>query len=121
MGGRALVVLLVAGCGSSAGTPRDAPAGDATADGGVDPNEGARSGSRLKLTWFELSDGTRQWNGFYDAERKENCSPSATWTDGHAYCTPDDHGDIVYADASCSQKLGAVLRDPSCSHPPPKY
>ena len=74
---------LVAACGGNTASPIDASAGDAALDAGVDPNEGARSGSRLKLTWFEFSDGTRQWNSFYDAERKEGCYPYPAWTDGH--------------------------------------
>jgi hypothetical protein len=113
--------VLVAACGSSATTPKDAPADDASSDGSILDPDGARSGSRLKLTWFEFSDGTRQWSSFYDAERKENCYPSPPWVDGHVYCTPDDNASIVYADASCAQKVGEVLRDPSCSRPPPKY
>jgi hypothetical protein len=115
------VVVLVAACSGNTASPSDAPAGDATSDGGVDPNEGARSGSRLKLTWFEFSDGTRQWNSFYDAERKEGCYPYPAWTDGHVYCTPDSNAGVVYADASCSQKIGQVYRDPSCDREPPKY
>jgi hypothetical protein len=118
---RALVLVLLAACGASTGTTVDAPAGDATSDGGVDPAEGARSGSRLKLTWFELSDGTRQWDGFYDYERKEACYPYPAWTDGHVYCTPESNGAVVYADASCAQKIGQVYRDPTCSREPPKY
>lgn len=115
------MIVLVAACSGNAVTPSDGPAGDATGDAGVDPNEGARSGARLKLTWFDFTDGTRQWDSFYDAERKESCYPYPAWTDGRVYCTPDSNGSVVYADASCSQKIGQVYRDPSCSRPPPTY
>jgi hypothetical protein len=115
------VVVLLAACGGHAGTTIDAATDDVLTDGGVDPDEGARSGGRLKLTWFNFTDGTRQWDSFYDAERKEGCYPYQAWTNGHVYCTPDSNAQVVYADASCSQKIGQVYRDPTCSRPPPTY
>ena len=120
MGGRALLVALLAGCSGSPPAAIDAPAGG-SGDAGIDPNEGAHSGTRLKLTWFDFTDGTRQWDGFYDAQRKESCYPYSAWPDGKTYCTPDHNASVVYTDASCSQKIGQVYRDPSCVQQPPPY
>lgn len=121
MGVRALVVVLVAACSGGNVTIIDGAGIDGSGGSGVDPNEGARSGSRLKLTWVNFTDGTRQWNSFYDAERKEGCYPYPAWIDGKVYCTPDSNGSVVYTDASCTQKIGQVYNDPSCATPPPTY
>ncbi|MGE0550600.1 MAG: hypothetical protein AB7O24_29385 [Kofleriaceae bacterium] len=87
--------------------------GDNTADTG-----GARSGSRLKLVWYEYSDGTRQlergW--YFDDERGERCTP-VRWSDGSRYCTPDA-GDAVYVDDTCATALGRV---PSGTSPAPYF
>ena len=101
--------MLVAACGSPTVSVIEAPGTGGSGDAGVDPNEGAHSGTRLKLTWFNFSDGTRQWNSFYDAERKEDCYPYPPWLDGKTYCTPDSNASVVYTDASCSQKVGQVI------------
>lgn len=110
----ALALLACACTPSAPASPADGGA-DTGGGSGVDPNDGARSGSRLKLTWYVFSDGTRQWDSFYDAERKEQCSISATWADGNAYCVPQATGYLVYADAACTQKLAQVYSDPNCA------
>ena len=112
-----LVLLACAACTPSAPPSPDGGGGggDAGSGSGVDPNDGARSGSRLKLTWYVFSDGTRQWDGFYDAQRKEHCDIYTDWADGNAYCVPETTGYVVYADAACSQKLAQVYRDPNCA------
>ena len=48
------------------------------------------SGARLKLSWVEYDDGTRQVrpDDFYDAEREETCGETL-WIDGKPYCTPE--------------------------------
>lgn len=111
-------------CGSSSPAHHDAPiAIDAAADAGPDPDDGAASGTRLKLVWFNFADGTRTWAGFYDAQRKETCTVSADepWSGGHTYCIPDHGGSVAYSDAACTQKLAQVFHDPSCTRPPPTY
>jgi hypothetical protein len=112
--GLVLAAALVA-CGGPAPATPDAPLDAAGSGSGVDPNDGARSGTRLKLTWFAFTDGTRQWNGFYDAQRKEHCSIYDDWADGHAYCVPDTTGAVVYTDAACTQKIAQVYGDPACA------
>ncbi|HTL34538.1 MAG TPA: hypothetical protein VL326_15525 [Kofleriaceae bacterium] len=114
--GRALLSLLVlAACTPSVAGQQDAPI-TILQDGtnGPDPNDGARSGTRLKLTWYQLADGTRQWDGFYDAQRKENCYIYDNWIDGKAYCTPDYDGSIVYSNATCTTKVAEVYKNPTC-------
>jgi hypothetical protein len=121
MGVRALVIVLVAACSGGNVTIIDGGLPDVSSGSATDPNEGARSGTRLKLTWVNFTDGTRQWLSFYDAERKEGCYPYSAWTNGKVYCTPDNTGSIVYTDASCTQKIGQIYNDPSCATPPPAY
>lgn len=89
--------LAIAGCGDN-----------------LPPQDHAQSGSRLKLSWYELDDGTRTWaNGasfyesYYDSELGVDCSPT-TWADGTTYCTPTLSW-IGYADAACTQRIGRDL------------
>lgn len=87
------LVLAVAGCG------------DNLADPGT-----PRSGSRLKLAWYEYEDGTREletaW--YYDAELDEHCTPTA-WSDGQRYCKPPTD-DAVYVTDTCTRSLGRTAR-----------
>ncbi|MDB4953809.1 MAG: hypothetical protein JWO36_1378 [Myxococcales bacterium] len=116
------VLIGASACGGGNVSDLDASVADtAPGDGGLDPNDGARSGSRLKLTWFVFADGSRQLDGLYDAQRKESCFIYPNWADGNAYCTPDFGGTIVYTSASCTTKVAQVYRDPSCARPPPTY
>jgi len=103
-----VALLAVAVVLSGACSPHNTASPDATTtstgDGGVDPNDGARSGTRLKLTYYAFSDGTTQWFGLYDSERKENCNPfDGTWPDGNTYCVPDWNGSVVYSDMGCTK------------------
>ncbi len=115
------VTLLACGCGGGSPAATDAHTADAARDAGPDVDEGAVSGSRLKLTWFNFADGTRTWNSFYDAQRKENCSLYSGWAGGGTFCVPDWGGNIFYNDAGCAQPVDAVYHDPSCLQTPPTY
>jgi hypothetical protein len=108
-------LALVAACSSDAPVFNDAPPAVIDAPPAVDPNDGARSGTRLKLTWFEFADGARQWDGFYDAERKETCYIYRDWIDGKSYCAPDYSGSIVYTSSTCTAKATEIYKDPSCA------
>jgi hypothetical protein len=82
--------------------------GCATTPPPIDP-DAARSGSRLKLAWYEFADGFRTWappTDLFDAELAVACSPTK-WTDGFVRCTPA-FGAVVFADAQCTQPLLAV-------------
>jgi hypothetical protein len=114
MEARWCLLALACACSSDAPIVKDAPPNAVDAPV-VDPNDGARSGTRLKLTWFEFADGARQWDGFYDAERKETCYIYRDWIDGKSYCAPDYGGSIVYTNASCTAKVTEVYKDTSCA------
>jgi len=118
----AVVGTLLWCCSPDVPNNLDASIDSGGGDGGVDPNDGARSGSRLKLTWYVFTDGTRQWSGMYDSERKEYCSPYySAWTDGNVYCTPEHGGSLVYTNATCTTRAMQVYVDSLCPQPPPKY
>lgn len=113
---------LVAAC--SPGTPdaTDAPGAPLDGNGGQDLADGAQSGARLKLTWYQFTDGTRQWSGMYDAQNKELCSPyNRAWADGKHYCTPQSGGDLVYTNSTCTTKALHYYVDSVCPQPPAKY
>lgn len=112
---------VAAACTASVQQASDAPATQTDAPSGPDPNDGARSGSRLKLTWYQFADGTRQWDGFYDAQRKETCYIYDNWINGKAYCTPDYDGSIEYSNVGCTTKVIEVYKDPVCPSPPSPY
>ena len=116
-----VVLVLAAACSPSVTAQSDAPPVAVDTPAGPDPNDGARSGTRLKLTWFELADGTRQWDGFYDALRKETCYLYSNWIDGKAYCAPDHTGSIEYSDAGCNTKVIEIYKNPSCVTQPAPY
>ena len=115
-----LAALFASACSGHVSTTTDAPK-NGSADSGVDPYDGAVSGTRLKLTWFNFADGTRTWNAFYDSQRKENCYIYESWLDGGTYCAPDNSGSIVYTDSGCTQKAIQSYVDPTCPRMPALY
>jgi hypothetical protein len=118
----ALGISIVAACSGPQLTTSDARLSDGKpADSGPDPNDGAHSGSRLKITYWAFADGTRAWNEFYDAQRKENCYLSGPWTDGSYYCSPTQTASIAWSNASCTTEVAMVYVDPVCPQPAPPY
>jgi hypothetical protein len=86
-----LAPLMIAGCHGHAATS-DGAASDAAIDavpqGVLQPDDGAHSGSRLKIMYWAAPDGTKVWRGtFLDTQLGEQCVP-APWVDGSTYCTP---------------------------------
>jgi|GEM_PF-3569012 len=123
--GRVWVLVGVVGT-IAACSPNVAEIGDATSspiDGSAaDPDDGAKSGSRLKLTWYQFTDGTKQWSGMYDAQNKEMCSPYyGAWPDGNVYCVPQTGGSLVYTDATCTAKALDYYVDSTCPQDPSRY
>lgn len=91
------------GCGRVTQTPADSAAiGDFGA--------GQRSGTRLKLAYYEFN-GARQVIGIQDSERQESCS-FFKWTDGNFYCTPSTHTVIGFSEDKCTNKVGVGSIDP---------
>lgn len=98
-----LLVLCVLGCGDSPPATPDAPpqTPDASAGGYVV----GRSGTRLKLSWFE-TDGVRSpfSDGFFDTELGVSCRPEL-WSDHVERCTPRFSpvaAEFWYTDSNCT-------------------
>lgn len=89
-----MIVALTTGCGYVVGTF----------------DSGQVSGARLKLVYFDF-DGTRSIAGVYDATRQEHCD-FELWSNGRLYCTPTPAEDVVYADATCTNKVVLTSNDP---------
>lgn len=106
-------MLLVAACGGddggTGGTP-DAPT--------ADPDEGARSGTRLRLQWHDYGE-IRTEAGLYDLQLSSACSPTL-WTDGNTYCTPTA-ARVVYSDTLCTQPVGQAPHLQGCTVAAPSY
>lgn len=120
--GRVWVLLVsIAACSPNVATTGDAR-GSPMDGSATDPADGARSGSRLKLTWYAFTDGTKQWSGMYDAQTKELCSPYySAWTDGRVYCVPPIGGTLVYANPSCTTRALLYYTSTTCPQDPANY
>jgi len=120
MGRLRLALVVVAGCQSTVTVALDGkPVDTTTPDTGPDVTDGARSGARLKLTYWAFADGTRSWNDFYDSQRKEECYINGPWSDGNYYCSPGG-ATVYYTNATCTAKVGLVYTA-SCPEPAPAY
>jgi hypothetical protein len=111
----ALGLALAAACGSVKKT-NDAPTPDAP-----DPNDGARSGTRLKLKWQVYADGTRDLveNLYRDGQLGTDCHLD-NFSDGHPYCVPVGMG-LGYANNTCTQKIGLAFTPATCARPAQDY
>lgn len=85
--------------------------------------DGAHSGSRLKIRWFELDDGVRQSEAhpgtivrdgqvvnaevFYDEQLDVTCAPEL-WADGVIRCTPIASDDQIFGDAACTLRVSRM-------------
>lgn len=76
------------------------------------------SGERLRARYLQADDGTRQWLGWYDIERGENCSFRIA-EDGVERCLPEVNADIApnaYSDPNCTEELwGEIPSEVDCS------
>lgn len=109
---RALILIGLVACGSPG--PGGTGGGSGTGGGGTGTAGGvgsqldrqALSGTRLKVQYVAGDDGSRQFWGFRDTMRNENCN-FATAEDGVLRCLPT--GDVpvrssdFYADSACSE------------------
>jgi hypothetical protein len=121
VGGSAVVYAVAAGVPTS--TPGDATCnGNASTASVFGPealaadDDTQQSGARLKATYLEADDGSRQFLGWRDTLREVDCS-FAVAADGTWRCLPSgaDAGRF-FADASCTQRLATVPR--GCTQPP---
>src|SRR6185312_15562710 len=114
-----LLVVLTCACGGShpnrpdASVSADSSDGStidgATSDAAVHGPTIARSGSRLKLAWYQTNDGVRvptSNDEFYDSSRDELCR---LWylSDGLRHCTPlpTTNPTLFYADSACTMPV----------------
>jgi hypothetical protein len=75
-------------------------------DGSTGPAPGWVSGSRLRARVYEGTDGSKQFVGWYDNQRKENCS-IAVAADGKLRCLPEAaYNGVLFTDAQCTVPLG---------------
>lgn len=121
VGGLAVYVAMAA-CAAKA-PAREETAGASTTTGGIGDPVGAaqaQSGSRLKAKWVSGSDGSKQFVGFYDSERSEDCSFQKAG-DGTTRCMPASSGSVYnafFSDAGCAQPLLSVpVGSVSCQAP----
>lgn len=76
------------------------PVPDASAD------DGTKDGTRLKARYYVAEDGARQFAGWYDTQRGEDCAFQIA-SDGKRRCLPAArvNGGTYYADSACTQPL----------------
>jgi hypothetical protein len=88
---------------------------DPVTEASADPYQ---SGSRLKANYYAGSDGSKQWIGWHDSQRNEDCGFTKA-ADGATRCMPAGVAIVAYyADAACTQPLAYV----SCYQgTPPRY
>lgn len=99
-------LALCGGCGTDP-EPTKVPAEEYE-----DPRMGNVSGSRLRRKQFRAADGTIEFIGWYDSERKENCSFRKLLTEEHRCLPPvDEVNELPYADAACTIPI-TEHRDP---------
>ncbi|HUJ61742.1 MAG TPA: hypothetical protein VLX92_24730 [Kofleriaceae bacterium] len=103
-----MVIALAAACGSVSGGKK--PDGGSNKDSqSVDAGneDGAKSGTRLKLQWVTYPDGARQLAGIMDTMLHEQCYPQTV--NGGMYCAPSNSAISYgyYSDANCTQAVAA--------------
>jgi hypothetical protein len=112
----AFCVCVVAACGSVAKGP---DAGDDAGDDAPSPDDGAVSGTRLKLKWIDYG-GTRVGGAqARDTTANFDCAP-VRWDDDRYYCTPAT-GSIVYTNNTCTSPIAYAYRNTTCPSDPPDY
>lgn len=104
-----LLPLAVVGCSNTADIQTDPAASDAGHPTTIVDSiavQGAASGSRLKAKWLTAEDGARQFQGFHDSARGEDCS-FLTATDGQRRCLPQglSVNPNVFTDTACTKPL----------------
>ncbi len=115
--GSSAVYLVIAACSAYSEDAARAVVPGENADGAASENEtgvspinpvgnalaeGHKSGSRLKLRFYEGTDGSKQFINFFDTELQTTCSAQAGRTaDGKIHCVPDGVGSVYYTEAGC--------------------
>jgi hypothetical protein len=115
--GSCVVYFVVAACssysdGAGPNTPAATTPDGASSDTGpsvTDPvnnamAEGHKSGTRLKLRFYEGTDGSRQFIDFFDTQLQTNCVVGSATADRTRFrCLPPLGGRVMYTDTACKQ------------------
>jgi hypothetical protein len=86
------------------------PPGPPGPSGGDGERTDHTSGTRLRVRYHAGADGSREFLGFFDNQRNENCYFQKA-SDGLTRCLPStkavyfSYGGGYYADAACSQRI----------------
>jgi hypothetical protein len=122
-------LLLVVACSSSgSGDIRPDPSGpndpskdpskvDPSAPSPADPARQGVGGTRLKARMYSAEDGAKQFIGWRDSQRNEDCN-ILTASDGKLRCLPSDVAGVFagyFGDAGCTQPL--AIRAKGCGAP----
>lgn len=99
-----------------------APLVDAIAHPVPDAKAQSSSGSRLRAKYMNGADGSKQFLGWYDSLRKEDCN-FGTASDGSTRCLPaaTAYPAGSFSDAGCTQVLVGVSKTATCAAAVPKY
>lgn len=114
--------VVLAGCeGDNPNIRRDPPPGDTTT-GETTGQEagGVKSGTRLRARYTMGADGSREFVGWHDTERHEDCS----FRQGDSEklrCIPTAHPVLDYSDADCTMPVVTLPPQLDCDGNPPKY
>jgi hypothetical protein len=77
-----------------------------------------KPGSRLKVRYYEATDGAKQFGGWFDSMRSDECG-FGLHADGSTRCLPTAAATSGYfADNGCSQNLGYRVKAATAA---PKY
>jgi hypothetical protein len=107
-----VVMLVLAGCGTSnsRGGGADSADGGASSGGGSGQLGGYQSGSRIKMHVWTTPDGARQFEGWYDTQLTVDCEFLMT-ADGVTRCVPPTVGLPAYFDAACTMRAVGLTCD----------
>lgn len=130
--GSCVVYFVVAACsaysGDEGGSPPPASTSSSPGDGATSPSpsptnpvanalaDGFKSGTRLRIRYYEGSDGSRQFIDFWDDQLKTRCRVSSE-ADGKPRCIPPSSGQLYFTDATCKSPaffaVGKTAEQPS--------
>ncbi len=123
LGGSCAVYLAMAACaGGGSKTPTGSEANAGGRDDLTDPVPAAdaataTSGTRLRARYHVGDDGSKQFVGWRDTERDEDCS-FQTAEDGKLRCLPSTGGSVQYfSDSGCSEVVALVPATEACPEP----
>lgn len=89
-------------------------------DTGKETAGGEKSGTRLRARYVAGGDGSREFVGWHDMERDEDCS-FKQGDAGKLRCMPAAHPVLDYSDAECTKPIVTLPPQLDCNGNAPKY